>query len=192
MMNGGPAGRVRPGRSREIGDAVVLAREVHRPLVGEQCLQDLGVLDHPIDSHLGCVHRDAGAVVVELLPARADADLEPALRQHVDRGELAGEDCGMAVVAVEHERADLQRGGEHCRRSHRRDRPEALVEVIGHEQRRVAEALQLADTVGPGATLERPVDLDCEPERVHTHAPTAISVRPGRRARPGGTSRACA
>ena len=48
----------------------------------------------------------------------------------------------MAVVAVEHERADLQRGGEHRGRRHRRDRPEPLVEVVGHEQRRVAERLR--------------------------------------------------
>ena len=110
-----------------------------------------------------------GAVVVELLPPRADADLEPALRQHVDRRELAGEHRGMAVVAVEHERADLQRGGQHRGGGHRRDRPEPLVEVIGHEQRRVPERLELADGVGPRAALERAVDLDAEPERVRAH-----------------------
>ena len=142
------AGRVRTRRARQIGDAVVLARE-RDGLVGEQRLQDLRVLDHPVDAHLGRVHRDAGAVVVELLPTRAEPDLEPTLRQHVDRRELAGEHRGMAVVAVEHERADLQRGGEHRGGGHRRDRPEPLVEVVGHEERRVPERLELADGVGP-------------------------------------------
>ena len=123
MRIGGPPGVCGRGVPGQIGDAVVLALEVHRRLVGEQRLQDLGVLDHPIDAHLGRVHRDAGAVVVELLPPRAEADLEPALRQHVDRRQLAREHRGMAVVAVEHERADVQRGGD--------ARPPLAIAVIG-------------------------------------------------------------
>ena len=179
------AGRVRPRRTGQVGDRVVLAREVDGLLLREQRLQDLRVLDHAIDAHLRRFHRDARAVVVELLPARADADLEPPFRQHVDRRELTGEHRGMAVVAVEDERADLQRGGEHRGRGHRRDRAEPLVEVIGNEQRRVAERFELADGVRPRAAFERAVDLDAEPEPVHRHD-RAISARPGRRARPGG------
>ena len=55
----------------------------------------------------------------------------------------------MLVVVVEHERADAQRRrvrGRHRDRGHRR---ELVAEVVGHEQRRVAEVLELARLVAP-------------------------------------------
>ena len=127
------------------------------------------MLDHAVDAHLRRIHRDAGLVVVEALPARAEPDLEPTLGQLVDRRQLAREHRGMAEVAVEHERPDVERRGDGGRGRHRGDRSEALVEVIGHEHRRVAERLELADRVGPRPVVEGPVQFGGETERVGGH-----------------------
>src|SRR5205085_4766655 len=74
-------------------------------------------------------------------------------------------------------RSDLQRRGARGRRGHRRDRSEPLVEVVGDEQRRVAERLELADGVGPGAPVERTVDFDAETEGVCAHDPATGQTR---------------
>src|SRR5262249_28649582 len=76
----------------------------------------------------------------------------------------AGQDRGMTEVAVEHEGSDLDRrrdrgGGSHCR-----DRTEALVEVIGNEQRRVPHGFDLSDRVGPRGVGEGVVQIDGEAE----------------------------
>ena len=61
----------------------------------------------------------------------------------------------MLVVVVEHQRADPQRRrvrGRHRDRGHRR---ELVAEVVGHEQRRVAEVFELARLVAPRARRRR-------------------------------------
>ena len=88
-------------------------------------------------------------VVVGLHPARADAELEPAVAQQVDRRRLLGEDRRVLVVVVEHERADPQRRGVRGRHRDRGQRRELLAEVVGHEQRRVPEVFELARLVAP-------------------------------------------
>ena len=184
------ARRVRPRRAGQLGDAVVLALEGDRRLVDEQRLQDLRVLDHPVDAHLRRLHRDAGTVVVELLPPRAEPDLEPALRQQVDRRELTREHRGMAVVAVEHERADVQRGREHGGRAPSPRSGRAPRRSGRGRTRRVPERLELADGVGPRAPSSGPwISI---PNRNVCSLMGDLSVRPGRRACPSGTSRACA
>ena len=57
----------------------------------------------------GGVEREAGLLVVGGHPARADAELEPAVGEQVDRRRLVGEHDRVLVVVAEHERADPQR-----------------------------------------------------------------------------------
>jgi hypothetical protein len=132
--------------------------------VGEEAAQHRDVLDQAVDPHLRRVHRDPrGAVVVHLV-AGAEADLEPPLGEHVDRGHLAGEDGGVAEVGGEDGGGDAQLGGRRRRGRHRGDRAVALVEVVGGEEGRVAERLQLAGRLGPAHPGERRHHLDAEPE----------------------------
>ena len=145
----------------EIGDRVVGAGE-REGAVREEALEHLGVFDHAIDADLRGVHRDPRALVVEALPTGTDAHLESSFRQHVDARQLAGEHRRMAEVAVEHQRSEVDRG-RHCRcHGERRDRPEALVEVVGNEEGRVAESLDLANRVEPRAPLEGLLQVDAE------------------------------
>ena len=101
----------RLGHPVEIGDAVVLAVERERA-VGEEALQHRDRLGEPRDAHAGPIERDARLLVVGRHPARADAELEPAVGQQVERRHLAREHDGMLVVVAEHERSDAQRVGD--------------------------------------------------------------------------------
>ena len=69
---------------------------------------------------LGGVEVDARPLVVGGHPPGAEAELEPAVAQHVDGRGLGGEHDRMLVVVAEHERADAQRLGA---RGRVRDRP---------------------------------------------------------------------
>ena len=90
----------------------------------EEGAQDLGVLDHAVDSDFGRIHRDARSLIVESLPARTEPDLEPATGQLIDRRELPREDGGVAEVAIEHQRTDVQRRRDRRRGRHGCDRAE--------------------------------------------------------------------
>ena len=97
------------------------------------------------------VHRDARLLVVAcVIQPGAEADLEPAAGEHVDGGQLLGQHDRVLVVVVEHERADLQRGGGVGRGHQRRHGRELVAEVVGHEERGVPEVLGLAGELGPG------------------------------------------
>ena len=95
----------------ELGHPVVLAVERERA-VGEEPLEDRDRLREPRDAHAGAVERHAGLLVVGGHPARADAELEPAVGEQVERAGLACEHDRVLVVVAEHERADAQRVGD--------------------------------------------------------------------------------
>ena len=97
----------------------------------------------------GAVERHARLLVVGGHPARADAELEPAVGEQVERRHLAREHDRMLVVVAEHERADAQRVGDGGDVRERDRRREVVVdEVVGDEERRVAERLGLARLLG--------------------------------------------
>ena len=151
------------GVRRVVGDPVVLA-VVGELLAGEALLDDVQRLFEAVDAHRGRVVLEPERVVVGLHPARADAELEPAVAQQVDRRGLLGEDRRVLVVVVEHERADLQRRGVRGRHRDRRHRRQLLAEVVGHEQRRVPEVFELARLVAPRRRRRRVRDLHSESE----------------------------
>jgi hypothetical protein len=155
---------VRLGRPVQSGDPVMLAREVERALA-EQALEHRDVLDHPADAHPRPVHRDARAgIVLDLIPG-ADADLQPPFGDQVERRQLARQHRRMPEVGGEDGGGDVQDRRRRGRDRHRGDRPVPLVEVIGREERRVAERLQLTGRVGPRHPGKRLQHLDAEPER---------------------------
>ena len=119
------------GQPVELGHLVVLALERERP-VGEQALQHGEALHEAVDAHAGRVVGDAGGVVVGAHPAGADADLQPAVGEHVHGGQLLGQHDRVLVVVVEHQRADPQRGGGVGGRHHRRHGRQLVAEVVGH------------------------------------------------------------
>src|SRR3546814_8821659 len=75
---------------------------------GEAALDDGNALLHAVDTDPRGIHRDARLVVVAAHPAGAEAHLDPAAGEHVDRRQLLGEDDRVLVVVVEDEGPDLQ------------------------------------------------------------------------------------
>ena len=177
---------------RVVGDAVVLARDVEL-LAGEATLDDPDRFLEAVDAHRRRVVGQAERVVVGLHPPRADAELEAAVGEQVDRRRFLREDRGMLVVVVEHERPDAQRRRVRGRHRDRGQRREFVAEVIGHEERRVAEVFDLAGLVAPvghGLVPARPAPrtgtCDRAPWRRHYQArpvepqppsPRAVSSR---------------
>ena len=148
MKNGRSAALHRLRHAVEIGDPVVLAVERERTR-REQALQDRDRLREPRDAHAGPVERHAGLLVVDGHPARADAELEATVGEQVERRHLARQHDRMLVVVAEHERTDAQRVGDRGGVRERDRRREIVVdEVVGHEERRVAERLGLAGLLG--------------------------------------------
>jgi len=92
-----------------------------------------------------------GLVVVRPHPAGAQAHFEAAVAQHIEGGRFLGQHEGMAVVVAEDERAHAQRGGGGRHGGQGGHGGELVAEVVGHEQRAVAEVLGLAGLRGPGA-----------------------------------------
>ena len=86
------------------------------------------------------VERQADRVVLGLVPAGADRDVEPAAGQDVERREVLGEDRRVAQVVVVDERRDPERRRRGGDRREVRDRGErARDEVIRDRERRDAD-----------------------------------------------------
>src|SRR2546421_7899031 len=86
----------------EAFDAVEAALEVDGT-VSKDALHHRDRLGQPIDPDGAGIVCDARAVVLRLVPAGANSDLEPSVAEPVQRGQLLGEDDRMAEVVVENE-----------------------------------------------------------------------------------------
>ena len=87
---------------------VVLAGERERTLA-EAALEDRDRLGEPGLADADRVERQADRVVLGLVPAGADRDVEPAVGQDVERRQVLGEDRRVAQVVVVDERRDPER-----------------------------------------------------------------------------------
>src|SRR2546425_679165 len=75
----------------------------------------------------------AGLVILGLQKPRAQAELEAATGEQVERRRFLGQDYGMAVVIVDNEGANAH-GLRHAGRGHeRRERRELVPEMVGDE-----------------------------------------------------------
>ncbi len=130
---------------------VVLAVEVERPVGSEQALHHLHGLFEARHAHGRVVVGQPGLVVVGAHPAGTEAHFEATVAQHVERGRLLGQHEGVPVVVAEDQRAHAERGGGGGHRGQGRHGRQLVAEVVGHEQRAVAEVLGLAGLRGPRA-----------------------------------------
>ena len=72
------------------------------------------------------LERDAHHPVLLLAPPRADAELEPAVGEEVERRDLLRQRRRLVVIHAEDAAPDAQRVGDRGGGGHRRDRPEVL------------------------------------------------------------------
>ena len=182
--------RVRPLRRLRLAvvvrDRVVRALERERA-VAHRALDDGDGFFQPVDAHARAVVRNARAAVVGLHPAGADADVDPAVAQHVHRRQLLRQDDGVLVVVVEDERADAQRrrgGGRRGERGHRR---QLIREVIRHRDRRRTRGPRSCGPARPSSW--RPAALRSA-RRSGTGGSTGPASRDASDDRPGGTATA--
>ena len=130
-------------------------------------LHDAHRLGQPIDSDAAGIERDAGALVLGLVPAGADADLQAPIAQLVEGRQLLRQHHRMPQVVVEDERAKPQGGGDGGRDAQRGDRRELIDEVVGQHEGRVPEPFDVADGVRELRTRRDATDPGCESERFH-------------------------
>ncbi len=128
----------RPGEQRVLVHLVVAAVEGERAVGAEQPLDDLHRLFEALDPDPWRVVREARLFVVGLHPSGAEAELEAALAQDIERGRFLGQHEGVPVVVAEDERAQAQRGGGGGHGGQGRHRGQLVAEVVGHEQGGVA------------------------------------------------------
>ena len=129
-----------------------------------------------------------GCLVVRGHPPGAEAELEAAAGEEVEGGRLLRDHDRVAVVVGQHHRPDVQRAWWRRRPPSARGAGPALVEVVGHGERRPAEVLDLAGQRGPAAPVGRAPALEAEAERVHA-ARRAGGRRAARPARCAGGPR---
>jgi hypothetical protein len=116
----------------------VLAGERHAS-AGEKALDDRQCLRHALDPEARRVERDPCLFVIRRQPACPQPEVEPTIGEEIERRRLLGEHHRVAVVVVEHERADAKGGGRIRGRHEGCDRPELIAEVVWEAQRRISD-----------------------------------------------------
>ena len=149
-----------------LGDRVVLARERERPL-GEAALEHRDRLGETRDAHAGGVERDAERGVLRPVPAGAERDLHAAPAQHVERGEVLGQERGMTQVVVGHERRDPQPVGGRGDRREQGHEPEREHDVVGIDEHVVADRLRATRGLAQGRAVGDLARVGEEAERPH-------------------------
>jgi hypothetical protein len=95
---------------------------------GEQGPDDAQRLLEPADALTRRVEPDPGGVVFGLVPACAEAELEPSPGHEVQAGGLVRDDRRMAEVVGQHDRAHPQAGGHRGRGGQGGERRQLLTE----------------------------------------------------------------
>ena len=148
----------------------IVGTGVRDALAGEQALDQRNGLRQPIDAAARRVVRQAQLAVVGRAPTGAQAQLQPAVGQDVERGRLARHDQWMAEVVGEDVGTDAQAAGHRRRGGERCDRRELVAQVIRHQQRVVAERLRATGEVQPGLAGRGVGDVHGEAKVVHRAA----------------------
>lgn len=98
--------------------------------------------------------------------AGADAEFEAAVREEIDGGCFAGEECRVAEVVIEHQRANPQPFGRVGGHGETGERWEEFEQVVGGKEDVVAEVFRLASERLPGLAAGRGPHGDAEAEGV--------------------------
>ncbi len=123
------------------------------------------------DPDPGRIVGDARLLVVGGHPSGAQPELDPALGEQVEGGDLLGQHDRVPVVVAEDQRSDPQGGGGLGRHGQGHQRPELVLEVVGDEQGRVPEVFDACGPVRHAAPAGSVGQLDGEAERLHRSEP---------------------
>src|SRR5205823_8989867 len=134
------------GQVGEASYSIKAAFEVGWSL-GKEMLHDAHRLGQPIDSDAAGVERHAGVLVLRLVPAGADADLQAPIAQLVEGRQLLREHHRMPQVVVEDERTEPQARGDGGRDAQRGDRRELIDQVVRQHEGRVPEPFHVLDGI---------------------------------------------
>ena len=104
-------------------------------------------------------------MIVRRAPPRTDADLDPALREDIERRDLFGEHHRIAEVIREHDAANAQTRRGIGRGHQRWYGCELLAHVVGHEEHVITQILGAARDVAPMSAAAGPASRDPEAER---------------------------
>ena len=161
-----------------VGDGVVLAVEAEGA-IGETALEDRDRLRQTSLAHRRSVERDADRLVLRTIPPSADRNVEAALREHVQRGKVLGQDRRVAQVVVEHEAGDPQPLRGRGDRRHGRDRRRLGDEVVRDDEGVDPDRLSAAGGLGQLAPARDRARLGQESERLHVPiVPGSAGYRP--------------
>ena len=119
-------------------------------------------------------------------PSRTETELDSALREEIEGGDLLREHHRVPVVVAEDERPHPERRGGLGGHGQGDQRTELVLEVIRDEQRRVAETFDAPCELAPRVPRRRTRQLDPEPERWHrapSRSPTSTWHEPRARGR---------
>ena len=122
---------------------------------------------HPIDADLRGVVGHTELLVVALVPAGANPELEATARKQVERRRLFGQHHGIPVIVREHEATDTQCRRRVGDRGQRRDRRELIGDVIGHEEGVVTKSLGAARDLPPVFCVPATLGIGGEAKRAH-------------------------
>ena len=123
------------------GDRVVLARHAERS-VAEAALEHRHGLGQPRHPDADRVERQPERVVLRPVPAGPDRHLDAPAAQHVERGQVLGEQRRVAQVVVGHERRHAQPVRDRGDRGEQRHEPERDHDVVRVDQHRDPDGLR--------------------------------------------------
>jgi hypothetical protein len=129
---------------------VIVLADKCRWLTREQPLDDTYGLCQALDPAPAGVKADPELVVLGLHEPRAEAELEAAIGQQIDRRRFPRYQDRVAEIIVEDIGADAEMRRGFGSTHQRRQRRETVGQVIGHTQYRIAQRFELARFVHPG------------------------------------------
>ena len=125
-------------------------------VLAEQTFQQADRLLEPAHAQRWCVVRDAELLVVGRAPSGTDTDLDPTLREDVERRDLFREHHRIAEIVREHDAADAQTRRGIGRGHQRWYGCELLAHVVGHEEHVITQILGAARDVAPMSAAAGP------------------------------------
>jgi hypothetical protein len=136
----------RLGQRVEGNEVVVLAGVGERP-VGPGAADDLELLLEQFEAHAEGRELEAIGLVLALVPACADAEIDSSARDVVDGGDRLGEHRWMAERDRRDQHAEAQPGRDGCKSGERRPRLERAALLVPHDREVVIRPEQRADAV---------------------------------------------